>query len=180
MRVSATVLITLGCLLVTTLPASGTSDGSTVEWAITRDGKGDVREGTFPVADANCAYWTMANPHQMEAALAHLEGVDVHRDDGRRQDITLHERFFLVGLVESRYDRTVDGAARLEWTLTTGKQKRHDGWWEVRTTDDGRGVVTFRNVIEAKSPLHQPVFKRIQTKTMAAIVSDVQQVCSTR
>lgn len=159
-------------------PATAGSDGDGVQWSTEDDGRGDVRIATFTVADADCGYFTMANVAAMDRALEHLEGVEVHKDTGRFQDVTLTERFVLVGLVHSRYHRNMDGDARLEWRLITGKQRRHDGTWQVTARGDGRGDISFRNVIEAKSVLHQPLLRRIQTRTMAAIVDSVQRTCA--
>ncbi len=142
-------------------------------WTTARDGAGDVRTAEFTIADTRCAYETMADVCTMDRVLEHLLGVDVHTTKGTFQDVTFTEEFFPVGEVKSRYHRTLDGSARIEWTLISGKQKRHDGFWQVKP--DGR--VLFQNVIQAKSRLHQPLLRRIQIRTMAAIVQSVQSTC---
>lgn len=157
------------------LPAAATS----IQWAASKgDDGGDVRRGSFTVTDAECAYRSMADPVLMGRILEHLERVDVHKDDGTYQDVTLAERFFLVGLVESRYDRTIDGRSRLEWQLTSGRQARHDGFWQVTPAASGGATVTFENLIQAKSRLHQPLLRKIQNRTMDDIAAAIQSRCN--
>ena len=174
-RFAAPLLVALA---LTAAPAPAGAAGDGVVWTTDDDGSGDVRFARFTVADADCAYTTMADPEAMDRALEHLEAVDVHADTGRFQDVTLTERFAFVGLVQSRYHRNIDGSTRLEWKLITGKQRRHDGYWQVTAREDGRGDVAFRNTIEAKSILHQPLLRGIQTRTMSAIVDSVQRTCA--
>lgn len=159
------------CLLVLLVAAPAVA--SEPIWSTARDGGGDVRHAEFSVGNARCAYETMADVLVMDRVLDHLLGVDVHSTLGTFQDVTFTEEFFPVGEVRSRYHRTLDGTARIEWTLIEGKQQRHDGFWQVHT--DGR--VSFENVIQAKSRLHQPLLRRIQIKTMAAIVQSVRTNC---
>jgi len=143
-------------------------------WTTERDDfGGDIRRAAFNTGDAGCAYRTMADVGVMDEILEHLVGVEVHETHGFAQDVTFTEDFFAVGLVHSRYHRLTDGAARIEWTLVSGKQQRHDGFWQVQPD----GSVFFENVIQAKSRLHQPLLRRIQIKTMAAIVQSVQDTC---
>ena len=170
-------LILLASLALAWSPATA-GDGEPAEWTTRSDGRGDVRAGTFRVADAGCAYRTMADPNTMTATLEHLESVEVHADDGRFQDVTLTERFFPIGIVQSRYHRRGDGVAHLEWELISGRQARHDGYWQVTPRADGRADVYFENVIEAKSRLHQPLLRALQVRTMGDIAEAVQQICA--
>ncbi len=160
--------------LLLAAPAAATS----VAWVAAKaPGGGDLRTGSFVIGDARCAYESMVDPVLMVEILDHLEKVDVHLDNGRHQDLTLSERFFLVGLVESRYDRHMNGTDRLEWQLTDGRQKRHDGFWQVTPMAGGGATVTFENLIEAKSRLHQGLLRRIQDRTMDDIASAIRERC---
>jgi len=165
------LLVFLALLLV---PGLATSKRErTITWSEWESGKSDVRHGEFTVADPACAYRTMADPKRMNGVLPHLEGVTVHKDDGTNQDVTLEERFWPVGLVTSRYDRQVDGAARLTWQLTKGRQAKHDGYWQVH--DDGR--VVFENEIQAKSILHRALLRSIQVRAMEGVATSIQEHC---
>jgi hypothetical protein len=169
-----TRLLPLVALLMVAAPAAATS----VAWVATKAPDGaDVRKGSFVIGDAQCGYESMVDPIEMVRILEHLEKAEVHAFDGEHQDITLSERFFLVGLVESRYDRQMNGENRLEWQLTSGRQKRHDGFWQVTPTEGGGAVVTFENLIEAKSRLHQPLLRRIQNRTMDDISDAIRERC---
>ena len=159
--------------LLFVLPAAATS----VAWVASKADTADVRKGSFAIGDAECGYESMADPKLMLQIFEHLEQVQIHSDDGHYQDVTFSERFFLVGLSESRYNRTIDGRARLEWTLTSGRQARHDGFWEVTPVAGGGATVTFENLIKAKSRLHQPLLRRIQNKTMDDIADAIVQRC---
>ncbi len=161
----------LALLLVPTL-ATGKRE-RTVSWSEWEKGKSDVRHGEFTVADPACAYRSMADPVLMGTVLPHLEGVTVHKDDGHDQDVTLEERFWLVGRVTSRYNRQVDGSSRLTWQLTQGRQAKHDGFWQV--SEDG--VVTFENEIQAKSVLHRGLLRRIQVRAMEGVAESIQEHC---
>ena len=167
------LIVTLAFVLFIAVPAAATS----VNWVASKADWADVRRGSFVIGDAECAYESMADPKLMGKVLEHLEEVRVHKDDGTFQDVTLAERFFLVGLVESRYDRTVNGRSRLEWRLTDGRQARHDGFWQVTPNDAGGATVTFENLIQAKSRLHQPLLRKIQNKTMDDIAAAIQTRC---
>lgn len=156
--------------------AGRSAPDSAVVWTTRKLDTGDWREARFTVRDGSCAYRAIADPDRMGTLLDHLEGVVVHADDGHAQDLTLRERFVFVGLVESRYDRQVDGH-EARWTLTEGRQKRHDGSWLVAALPGGGAAVRFENTIEARSALHQPLLRLIQTQTMAAIVEAVQGAC---
>lgn len=169
-----TRLLPLALIFLIAVPAAATS----VAW-VTSDapGGGDLRKGSFVIGDAQCGYDSMVDPVAMVEILDHLESVQVHEADGWHQDLTLSERFFLVGLVESRYDRQMNGRDRLEWQLTEGRQKRHDGFWQVTPMEGGGATITFENLIEAKSRLHQPLLRRIQNRTMDDIADAIRERC---
>jgi hypothetical protein len=165
----------LACALCA--PPLSADDGLSVVWETSEDGQGDVRVGRFRVHDPECGYLVIADPDVMKQSLTHLEGVRVNEIRGDFQDITLVERFWPVGQVESRYHRRVDGHARVEWKLVEGRQRRHDGHWLVSMRPDGNADIRFDNVIEAKSFLHRALLRGIQTRTMAEIVTAVQGRC---
>jgi len=153
-------------------------DADGVHWTADRDDRGDILRARFSVDDGPCAYRAIADPAVMEETIEHLEGVEVHSERGADQELTLSERFVLVGLVQSRYRRTVDGSSLVTWHLLEGRQKRHDGTWRVDVRADGRADVDFENVIAAKYRIHQPLLRRIQDQTMSDIVSAVRGACS--
>jgi hypothetical protein len=119
----------------------------------------------------------MAEPRTMGTLLRHVKKLVVHSIEGQFQDISVHERFFLVGNVESRYHRMVNGSDRLEWRLVSGRQARHDGTWVVETRADASGEVIFENLIKAKYAIHQGLLRRIQDRTMSDIVDAVRERC---
>lgn len=165
--------LSLGWALVATaLASSGPAD-----WYVADDGDGDLRRATFHVEDPACAYRVMAEPRLLDETLEHVEGFVVHESRGNYQDVTLIERFWPVGRSESRYHRTVDGAHHVEWKLVSGRQARHDGYWEVHAESAG-ATVTFQNTIEAKHWIDQPILRGIQKRTMAAIIEQVAARCS--
>lgn len=171
MKIStATLLCSL--LAVPLAAVSGSSD--VVAWSEWQKDGADVRKGVFAVTDSSCAYATMANPVVMEKVIPHLEGVVVHRSDANFQDVTLTERFFPVGLSESRYHRTIDGVGRLEWKLIEGRQKKHDGFWQVEPS----GRVTFQNALAPKSTLHRLLLRGIQVRAMEDVAEAVQEYCA--
>ena len=154
--------------------AAGAASSAWVEWSEWRKDGADVRKGVFAVTDSSCAYAVMADPVLMSRVIPHLEGVVVHRSEGNFQDLTLTERFFPVGVVESRYHRTVDGVGRLEWKLIEGQQKKHDGFWQV----DPTGRVTFQNALAPKSALHRLLLRGIQVRAMEGVADAVREHCT--
>ncbi len=148
-----------------------------VSWEDLRSSEGSLRRAVFLVADASCAYRVMAEPRTMGTLLRHVNKLVVHSIHGQFQDVSVHERFFLVGNVESRYHRMVNGSDRLEWRLVSGRQARHDGTWVVETREDGSAEVTFENLIKAKYAIHQGLLRRIQDRTMSDIVDAVRERC---
>lgn len=162
-------------ILFLAVPArSSVSDGPV--WTVGEDGKGEVRSASFEVLDPECAYSLIAEPAMMEKYISFVEGATVHSRVGGFQHVTLTERFFPVGLVQSRYYRNVDGAHRVTWQLQEGKQKRHDGVWTVSESPRGARV-EFTNVIEAKSFLHQGILEGVQRRAMATIVEATVATC---
>ena len=176
-RSTLTSLVLLAALVA--LP-SRTVDAGDVTWTTASTDAADLRTAEFIVPDADCAYATLADRDLMQARLDHLEGVEVHRAADGFEDVTLTERFFLIGLVHSRYHRTFDGDSRVEWRLIEGPQARLDGVWSITRNPDGSGRVLFRNLIQAKSPLHRPLLKRTQVRAMGAVVRAVQETCVSR
>ena len=168
--------LSTAAFLLLSAPAFVAGGEDFVSWEIAWDGDGEVRTGVFEVADAACAYRFMADTSVLLRTLEHLEQVDIHKDRGDWQDATYHERFFLVGLVESRYHRTLNSRDAISWELVDGRQKRHDGTWKVTPTAHG-AEVRFENVIEAKSRLHNGLLRRIQTRTMADISAAALKYC---
>lgn len=166
--------LTLAVLLAVAPAAAG--DGPVVEWAAWEDQLGDVRRARFAINDAPCAYRTLAEPAQLDATLEHVEGIELHTSNGGFQDLTITERFWPVGLVQSRYHRNVDGRTRVEWKLIEGRQAVHDGHWAVRSGPRG-AEVEFQNTIGAKRWIDQPILRAIQVRTMAAIVDSVVARC---
>lgn len=163
--------------LLLLLPLHAGGDDAAVVWSENEEGDGDHRKGEFYVSDSGCAYEAMADPRRMGTVLKHLEGVTVHSEKDGWQDVTLTERFFPVGIVESRYHRQrVDGKKHLEWKLVEGRQARHDGFWDVVPDGDGARVV-FENTIEAKSFLHRSLLRSIQRRAMADIANDISAHC---
>tara|TARA_Y100001968_G_scaffold333136_1_gene394324 strand:- start:598 stop:1158 length:561 start_codon:yes stop_codon:yes gene_type:complete len=148
-----------------------------VVWEDIRSAEGSLRRGDFVIADGDCAYRVMADPIAMGNLLRHVKKVDVHAMEGGFQDVSIHESFFLVGRVESRYHRQVNGVDRLEWRLIAGRQQRHDGFWQVKTRPQGGATVVFENLIKAKYRIHQGLLRRIQERTMNDIVSAVLERC---
>ncbi len=169
-------LVVLVAPALASLPAPA-GGGETVSWTTESVGAADLRRAEFAVLDPDCAYSTLADSQLMQERMAHLEGVVIHREAAGFQDLTLTERFFPIGLVHSRYHRTFDGVGRVEWRLIEGSQARHDGVWIVTRNADGSGHVLFQNLIQAKSLLHKPLLKRVQVRTMEAIVRVVQETC---
>ena len=174
------VLLFALLVLALVVPPGAVASDEYVTWTTSAEGSGDVRVGVFEVADAHCAYELMADADKLVEALEHLEGVDIHEERSGFQDLTLHERFFLVGLVKTRYHRNRDGDHEVSWRLIEGRQKRHDGTWTVTPFKDGGGRVEFRNLIEAKSVLHRPLLRRIQDKTMPDIATATVRTCGKR
>ncbi|MCO4769457.1 MAG: hypothetical protein KDA24_05455 [Deltaproteobacteria bacterium] len=166
------LLISLAVFALLPALAGGRSERA-VTWSQWERGKSDVRKGVFTVGDSQCAYTSMADPKVMGKVLPHLEDVLVHADDGVFQDVTLVERFFPVGTVESRYHRSIDGTARLEWKLIKGRQAKHDGFWQVHPS----GKVEFENAIEAKSILHRALLRSIQVRAMEGVAESIQEHC---
>jgi hypothetical protein len=166
-----------GIALLTVVLSTAQAGETVTGWVVADDGAGDLRRGTFHVADGACAYAVMADPRLLDETLAHVEGVVVHATKPAWQDVTLVERFWPVGRVESRYHRTMDGQTRVEWRLVSGRQARHDGYWEVHPDGHGASVV-FQNTIEAKRWFDQPILRGIQVRTMSAIVDQVTARCA--
>jgi hypothetical protein len=81
-----------------------------------------------------------------------------------------------VGLVQSRYHRTLNATDEVSWVLVKGRQKRHDGTWKVTPTARGASI-RFDNVIEAKYRIHNGLLRRIQRRTMGEISSAALRVC---
>ncbi len=152
-------------------------DSDAVHWQESRSEAGHLRRAVFPVLDSACAYTVMAEPVTMGRLLRHVKKLVVHKPGQHFQDISVHERFFLVGNVESRYHRNLNGRDRLEWKLISGRQARHDGFWQVEARDDGGYQVTFENLIAAKYAIHQGLLRRIQVRTMRDIVESVIERC---
>ena len=148
-----------------------------VLWEDLRSEDGNLRRATFPVSDPVCAYSVMAQPMTMGRLVRHVKKLVVHRIEGNFQDISVHERFFLVGNVESRYHRLVNGSDRVEWRLTVGRQARHDGFWQVEPLAGGGHQVVFENLIAAKYAIHQGLLRLIQERTMADIVAAMSAAC---
>lgn len=165
----------LVCCAVLAAPARAGDDVS-AEWQNWESDLGDVRRVRFAVADGRCAYETLADPLVLDVALEHVEGTTIHTQQGGFQDLTITERFWPVGLVQSRYHRTVDGRSRVEWKLIEGRQAVHDGYWVVRP-EGHAAVVEFQNTIGAKRWLDQPILRAIQVRTMASIVEAVVSRC---
>jgi hypothetical protein len=161
-------------LLLASPMAADSSEEPIATWTAWEDADADVRHGVFKVADPACAYTTMANPRAMLGVLPHLQQVTVHSSRDGFQDVTLEERFFPVGVVESRYHRTVNGSDRLEWKLVEGQQAKHDGWWQVERD----GTVNFENAIQAKSFLHRALLRGIQVRAMEGIAESVKKHCA--
>ncbi len=164
------------CAVLVSAPASLAGGDDLVAWTSFEDGDGDRRVGVFEVTDRDCAYRFMADVDLLTGSLEHLERVEVHEDRGTWQDATYHERFFLVGLVQSRYHRTLSNPDEVGWVLVDGRQKRHDGTWTVTPTKAGASI-RFNNVIEAKSRLHNGLLRRIQKRTMSDIANSALRVC---
>jgi ribosome-associated toxin RatA of RatAB toxin-antitoxin module len=162
-------------LLLLAGPARSSSSDALV-WTVGDDGSGELRSAAFEVRDADCAYQLIAEPALMEKYIDFVEAARVNERKGTFQNVTLTERFFPVGLVESRYFREADGSHQVTWVLQEGRQKRHDGVWTVTKTARG-GRVEFSNVIEAKSFLHQPILASIQRRAMATIVEATLDTC---
>jgi len=148
-----------------------------IVWEDLRSPEGSLRRATFRVADAVCGYHVMAEPRTMGTLLRHVNKLVVHSIEGHFQDVSVHERFFLVGNVESRYHRRVNDSDRVEWTLVAGRQARHDGVWVVKTLESGAAEVTFENLIKAKYGIHQGLLRRIQERTMSDVVDAVRERC---
>ena len=148
-----------------------------VFWEDLRSSEGSLRRATFVVADAGCGYHVMAEPRTMGTLFRHVKKLVVHSINGDFQDVSIHERFFLVGNVESRYHRIVNGSDQIEWRLVAGRQARHDGTWVVEVREDGSAEVTFENLIKAKYAIHQGLLRRIQDRTMSDIVDSVRARC---
>ncbi len=165
----------LPLLLLFASPAQSSSVDELI-WTVAEDGNGEVRSASFEVRDADCAYSMIAEPAMMAKYISFVEGAVVHSRVGHFQHVTLTERFFPVGLVESRYHRDANGSDRVTWELQEGRQKRHDGVWTVTRTPQG-GKVEFSNVIEAKSFLHQGLLFGIQRRAMATIVDATTDTC---
>ena len=170
------ILSALTVAFLALAPGGVSGDDAPVAWEVVKVGSGEQRVGVFSVADAACAYNFMADTSLLERSLKHLERVDLHEDRGSWQDATYHERFFLVGLVQSRYHRTLKASERIEWKLVHGRQKRHDGIWAVTPTPEG-ATVRFDNVIEAKRRIHNGLLSRIQKRTMSDIATSAITVC---
>jgi len=173
-RLLLPVLVLAVCLAPSVVDAG---DSGEVVWQETRAKDGTVRRAVFEVSDPECAYSVMAQPETMGRLLRHVKKLVVHQAGLRFQDISVHERFFLVGNVESRYHRTLNGSDRLEWKLIAGRQARHDGFWQVERLPDGGYQVTFENLIAAKYSIHQGLLRRIQVRTMRDIVESVTGQC---
>ena len=162
-------------ILLLAVPArSSTPDGPA--WTVGEDGKGEVRSASFEVLDGDCAYSLIAEPALMALYIDFVEGATVHSRVGGFQHVTMRERFFPIGIVESRYYRNVDGDHLVSWTLQEGRQKRHDGVWSVTASPRGARV-EFTNTIEAKSFLHQRILEGVQRRAMATIVAATTERC---
>lgn len=164
-------------VLVLLLPSTVSGDEDRILWETREDdtSTGEWRTGTFEVPDRACAYNFMADVRLLEKSLTFLEKVDLHEDRGTWQDATYHERFFLVGLVQSRFHRTI-GAGQVSWKLVDGMQKRHDGTWRVTPTEGG-AQIAFDNLIEAKRRIHNGLLRRVQKRTMSDIANRAIEVC---
>jgi len=154
------------------------ADDEQVVWEEFRSKEGTLRRATFAIGDASCAYTVMAEPLVMGRLVRHVKKLVVHRIAGNFQDVSIHERFFLVGNVESRYHRVVNGRDRVEWELIAGRQSRHDGFWQVERLPGGGQRVVFENLISAKYSIHQGLLRRIQERTMSDIVDALSTECS--
>jgi hypothetical protein len=130
----------------------------------------------FVVSDAACAYRVMSDLPTLVKTFTFVDDAEVHHDDGRRQHVTFTEHFFLVGKVQSRYERSLDGDHRLEWVLQDGRAKRHDGSWTINT-DEAGAHIRFSNLIESKSRFDQGIVNRVQANTMEGIVAETQAYC---
>ena len=169
------VLATIALLLL--VPGTVTGDDEKVFWETREDptSTGEWRTGTFEVSDRDCAYRFMADTGLLVNSLKHLEKVEIHEQRGSWQDATYYERFFLVGLVQSRFHRTID-TTEVSWVLVNGMQKRHDGTWRVTPTEGG-AQIAFDNLIEAKRRIHNGLLRRVQKRTMADIARSAIEVC---
>jgi ribosome-associated toxin RatA of RatAB toxin-antitoxin module len=165
--------------LFLSVPSVVSGDDDPILWETTSasSGHGEVRTGTFELKSVDCGYSFMADVNKLLSSLEHLEKVELHEDRGSWQDATYHERFFLVGLVQSRYHRTLNSHDEVSWVLVDGRQKRHDGTWKVTPSATG-ATVRFDNVIEAKSRLHNGLLRRIQKRTMSDIARAALEVCA--
>ncbi len=163
-------------LLLLAAPAQGRVDGDVLWDKYPDDQGGEARRANFAVKDVGCAYRIMSDLEYMERSFAFLEEVKVHRDDGRSQNATFRERFFPVGVVESRYERALNGSDRVSWVLQEGRQERHDGTWIIKPRDGGV-TIEFINIIEAKNWFDQAILNAIQKRTMADIVEYAQTLC---
>jgi len=168
----------LGLGLCWGLSAAHAGGEENVLWEDLHSEHGNLRRATFPVTDPVCAYSVMAQPVTMGRLVRHVKKLVVHRIEANFQDISIHERFFLVGNVESRYHRQVNGSDRVEWQLTVGRQARHDGFWQVERLPGGGHQVVFENLLAAQYSLHQGLLRRIQERTMTDIVEAMSAACS--
>lgn len=167
-------LLAIAVLLA--VPARSSAPGEPV-WSTADDGKGQIRYASFEVKDRACAYSFIAEPANLERYIDFVEAATVHSRTSDFQNVTLTERFWPVGLVDSRYHRTIEPKAeRVSWVLQEGRQRRHDGTWTVTPTPAGARI-EFNNVIEAKSFLHQGVLEAIQRRAMATIVDAAIATC---
>ena len=164
-------------LFLGTAPNAAQGGDEGILWEDIRSDEGSLRRATFLVSDGACAYEVMAVPRLMGSLFRHVKKLVVHSIQGTVQDVSVHERFFLVGNVESRYHRFVHAANRVEWRLVSGRQARHDGVWIVNPLDDGAARITFENLIKAKYAIHQGLLRRIQERTMSDIVDVVVGRC---
>ncbi len=176
-HLSSLLVWAVAVMLLSAAPATSSAADDEIFWEDLRSKEGSLRRATFLVADAACGYQVMAEPRTMGTLLRHVNKLVVHSIQGHFQDVSVHERFFLVGNVESRYHRMVNGSDRLEWRLVSGRQARHDGTWVVEAREDGSAEVTFENLIKAKYAIHQGLLRRIQDRTMSDIVDAVRERC---
>jgi hypothetical protein len=171
----AVLAVGLGLSLAAS-PAQAADDQQVV-WEEFRSKEGTLRRATFAIGDASCAYTVMAEPLVMGRLVRHVKKLVVHRIAGNFQDISIYERFFLVGNVRSRFHRVVNGHDRVEWELIAGRQSRHDGFWQVERLAGGGQQVVFENLISAKYSIHQGLLRRIQERTMSEIVDALSAEC---
>lgn len=163
-------------LLLLAAPAQG-SKSVDVAWdKYPDDGGGEARKASFAVSDVGCAYRIMSDLDFMKNSFDFLEDIRVHADNGRNQHVTFRERFFPVGIVESRYERALNGSDHISWELQEGRQQRHDGTW-ILTPRDGGVSIEFINIIQAKNWFDQAILNAIQKRTMATIVDGTQLLC---